>query len=303
MSTPALEIQDYYPTMYGTNWTHLVQQKMSRTRDTVEIDSNVVGQRKSYNQIGKSEMEEITTRNGESTDMQRLDEKRWISLKPYHAVKWFDEWDDALLGNIIKPTSETVRSQGMAAARTIDSTVITALGGTALTGEDGTVSTALPSSQQIAANFGGPSVGMTLAKLIEAKSKMGINEVTGQSGDDDPLVIMISQKQLDDMLLNVDQVRNADYAAVKALVAGEVNSFMGFRFVRTELLPKTSGDIRSCYAYVRSGLKLAIGQDIRTRMDILPQRNHSLQIRSTLRVGATRMEEEKVVEILCDESP
>lgn len=289
--------------MYGTNWTHLVQQKTSRTRDTVEVDSNVVGQRKSYNQIGVSSMEEITTRNGESTDMDRLDEKRWVSLKPYHAVKWFDEWDDALLGNIVKPTSETVRSQGMAAARTIDQTVIDALGGTALTGEDGTTSTALPSTQQVIANFsGGGSEGMTIEKLIEAKSILGVNEVTGQSGDDDPLVCVIAQKQLDNMLL-IAKIQNIDTAEVRALVNGEVNTYMGFRFIRTQLLPLTAGDIRSCYCYVRSAVKLAVGQDIQSRMDILPQRNHSLQIRSTLRLGATRMEEEKVVEILCDESP
>ena len=301
MSTPSLVIQDYFPTQFGTTWEHLVQQKVSRLRETVEIDTGVVGQRKSYNQIGLSDDEEITTRNGETTDMTRLDEKRWISLKPYHTTKWFDEWDDQLLGNIVKPTSETVRSQAMAASRRFDNVIIDALGGAALTGEDGTTSTAFDAGQQIAVSVGGADSGLNLDKLIAAKSLFGVNEVSGQDGDDDPLVLVVSQAQIDDLLNNVAQVCSSDYAAVKALQVGEVNSFMGFRFVRTQLLGIDANNVRTCFAYVRSGLKLAIGQDFTTMMDILPQRNHTLQIRSKWRVGATRMEEEKVVSIACDE--
>ncbi len=302
MSTPSLVIQDYYPTQFGTTWEHLVQQKISRLRETVEVDSGVVGYRKSYNQIGLSDDEEITTRNGETTDMTRLDEKRWISLKPYHTTKWFDEWDDQLLGNIVKPTSETVRSQAMAAARRFDQVIIDALGGAALTGEDGTTSTAFDTNQDIAVSVGGADTSLNLAKLIAAKSKFGKNEVMGQNMmEGDQLVLVCSQSEIDSMLTNVDQVSSADYAAVKALVNGEVDHFMGFRFVRSELLPQDSNNVRTCYAYVKSGLKLAVSQEFTTHMDVLPQRNHTLQIRSKWRVGATRMEEKKVVRIYCDE--
>jgi hypothetical protein len=38
-------------------------------------------------------------------------------------------------------------------------------------------------------------------------------------------------------------------------------------------------------------------------MDILPAESHALQIRTTASLGASRTQEEKVVEIACDQSP
>jgi hypothetical protein len=274
---------------------------MERLRSTVEVDSGVIGQRKSYNQMGLSDDEEITDRFGETTDMTRLDEKRWISLKPYHTTKWFDEWDNQLLGNIILPTSETIRSQAMAFSRRVDKVLIDAMGGAALTGEDGTTSTAFPAGQQIGVSIGAANSNLNLQKLIEAKSLFGVNEVSGQDADDDPLVLVLSQSQID-ALLEIDQIRSSDYNSVRALVNGEVNTFMGFKVVRSQQLPLASAtNVRTCYAYVRSGMKLAVGQEFTSPMDVLAHRNHTLQVRSKWRVGATRMEEEKVVDIACDE--
>ena len=192
--------------------------------------------------------------------------------------------------------------EAMAAARRFDQVIIDALGGTALTGEDGTTSTVFDTNQDIAVSVGGADSSLNLTKLIAAKSKFGKNEVTGQNMmEGDGLVLVCSQAELDSMLLNLDQVGNADYASVKALVSGEIHNFMGFRFVRSELLPVDANNVRTCYAYVKSGLKLAVSQEFTTHMDVLPQRNHTLQVRSKWRVGATRMEEEKVVRIYCDE--
>lgn len=300
MSTPALTIPDYFPTQFGTTWEHLAQQHNSRLRETVTLDTGVVGREKSYNQIGLSTDEEITTRNGETTDMARLDEKRWITLKPYHSVKWFDEWDDALLGNIVKPTSETFQSMNKNYNRRVDSVVITALGATARTGEDGEVNTALPTSQEIAVSVGGAASNLNIEKLIEINSLFGRNEVSGQDGEDDPIIMIVSQRQIDSLLYK-SEVRSIDTNAVRALVNGEVNTYMGIRFVRSEQLPKDGSNVRSCYAYVRSGLKLAIGTDFTTMTDILPRQNHTLQLRAKYRLGASRMEEVKVAKIFCDE--
>lgn len=301
MSTPALTIEDYYPTMFGTTWTHLAQQKVSRMRNLVTVDSNVVGQRKSYNQIGISDDEEITTRNGETTDMERLDEKRWVSLKPYHSVKWFDEWDDQLLGNIVKPTSETIRSMTMRFGRRVDKVVIDALGGTALTGEEGTTSTVLPSAQKIGVNEGATASNLNIEKLIQARSLLGVNEVVGHSIEEsEPVYIVVSQSQID-ALLRTTEVTSADFNTVKALQAGTINSFMGMTWIRSQQLPIDANNVRSCYVWVPTGITLSIGKDFTTMMDILPQRNHSLQVRSKYRLGATRMEEVRVAEIACDE--
>jgi hypothetical protein len=57
-----------------------------------------------------------------------------------------------------------------------------------------------------------------------------------------------------------------------------------------------------CVAYVKSGVKLAdAGRKV--HVDIRPDKSHALQIRTVASLGATRMEEKKVVSIECDESP
>ena len=137
--------------------------------------------------------------------------------------------------------------------------------------------------------------------LIQAKSLFGINEVVGQDTmSDDPICLVISQNQIDALLRN-NKVQDFDTNIVRALVQGEVVNWMGFKIRRSQLLPIDSNNVRTCYAYVRSGVKFAAGTDFATMMDILPQGNHRLQIRSKWRIGATRMEEEKVVRIYCDE--
>ena len=46
-------------------------------------------------------------------------------------------------------------------------------------------------------------------------------------------------------LLNEQKVQDIDYNTVKALAAGEINTFMGFKFIRVELLPRLAAQINA----------------------------------------------------------
>lgn len=297
------QIPEHYITEYATNWEHLVQQKQSRLREYVTLDI-INGKEKSYNQLASTTMRAITSRAGATTAQNTATAKRWLRETGYDAVDVFDEFDDDLLGSITLPTSEVIRNHAMAYRRTCDQVIIDALGGTAYTGETGVTATTLPNTQKVAVNFVAPNTtgansGLTLAKLIKAKSILGKNEVD----EEDPLILVLSQQQLDDLLNNVTEVKSSDYAQVKALVDGNIDRFMGFKFVRTELCPLNSTtDVRRIYAYAKSGVILG-DSGHKVHMDILPTQSHALQVRTVARLGATRREEKKVVEISCDESP
>ena len=195
-----------------------------------------------------------------------------------------------------------MRAAMMAYNRLVDSTIANALGGTAYTGANGTTATVLPSTSKVALNYvasgNATNSGLTLAKLIKARSILRKNEAIMP---DERIVLAISQQQMDDLLLNVDQVANTRYADVKALQEGVTKEFMGFYFHITQLLPysgSAGSGTRLCYAYPQSALMFADGGK-KSYMDILPTQSHALQVRVTARVGATRMEEKKVVEISC----
>jgi hypothetical protein len=304
------QIPEFYTDQFDANWQHLVQQNDGRLHAAVRQET-VKGKRKLLNFIGKSKARLITTRSGKTIPSNTVLAKRKLSLRPYDEVYHEDEWDEELLGEVSSPRSAIVVSHASAFQRAYDEAVIEAATGTAYIGEDGDEAVDLPSTQKVVVNYvhggTGSNSGLTLAKIIKAKSILGKNEVYGQSKKDsmmgDRLLFVVTQQQLDDLLVNVDQVSNSRYADVKALVNGEVNHFMGFEFIRTELLDRDSStDIRTCIAMASSGVAFS-KNGMSTKSTVRDDLNETLQIRTKGRHGATRTEEEKVVAIYCDESP
>ncbi|GAA5120671.1 hypothetical protein JIN84_05875 [Luteolibacter yonseiensis] len=307
---PDLTIDQFYATQFDANWQHLVQQNEGRLHSVVRQET-VKGKRKLLNFIGKSKARLITTRNGKTIPSNTPLAKRKLSLRSYDEVYHEDEWDADLLGDVTSPRSAVVISQASAFQRAMDEAVIKAATGTAYIGEDGSEPVDLPAGQKIAATYvhggTGASSGLTLAKLIRAKSILGKNEAWGQNQSGvlgDKAYFVVSQKQLDDLLISVDVVSNSRYSDVKALVNGEVNHFMGFDFIRTELLDydDVGGGIRTCFAFLSSGIAFS-KNGLSTKIVVRDDLNETLQIRTKGSHGATRTEEEKVVAVYCDETP
>ena len=243
-------------------------------------------------------MTQITDRSRDTRISDQAMAKRWIRPLNYDAAKLVDEFDEQFLGEVVLPTSPIIQSHAAAYARTCDKIIIDALGGTAFTGTTGTTATVLPAGQKIAVGYVESGTvansGLTIAKLRAAKFLFDSNEVD----EEEERIMVVSAKQLQD-LLRTTEVTSADYNTVRALVDGTLNTFMGFKFRRSQQLPLAT-DIRSCFAYVKSGIILA-ERGLKTMMDVRPDLSHSLQIRSVASLAAVRMEEKKVVEIACDE--
>ena len=290
-------IPNHFTTQFDSNWKHLVQQKNSKLKEYVTLDS-IEGKEKSYNQLDATSMTQITDRSGDTRITNQAMAKRWIRPQQYDCAKLVDEFDEQFLGEVVLPTSPIIQSHGAAYARTCDKIIIDALGGTAYTGTTGTTATTLPAGQKIAANYvesgAVANSGLTIAKLRAAKFLFDSNEVD----EEEERIMVVSAKQLQDLLRD-DKITSADFNSVRALVDGTLNTFMGFKFRRSQQLPLAT-DIRSCFAYVKSGVILA-ERGLKTMMDVRPDLSHSLQIRSVASLAAVRMEEKKVVEVACDE--
>lgn len=299
----ALEIPQFYTDQYSTNWQHLVQQSEGRLHSLVRQES-FTGKRKLLNFMGKTKARLIVTRNGKTIPSNTPLAKRKLSKRQFDDVYHEDEWDQSLLGEITSPRSAVVTNQAMAFQRAMDEAVVLAATGSAWIGEDGTEEVVVPATQKVAVSVGGANSGLSLAKIIAARSILGKNEAWGQNQPGpmgDRAYFVVSQVQLDN-LLTVDQITNSRYADVKALVKGEVNDFMGFHFVRSELLPfEGATDVRICFAFMSSGIAFT-KSDMGTKMVIRDDLNETLQVRTKAQFGATRTEEEKVVLVYCDES-
>ena len=295
MATPTV-LQDHYPTTYARNWERLFQQEESRLRQYCGFDK-INGVTKQYNQIGKATARKIESLYGETKPTNLSKEKRHVRLQGYDMVEWLDEFDDDLLGEITEPRSETVVEHASGMGRKCDEVIIAAAEGTNYKGSTGTDAIALPAGQKIV-NGG---TDMTLAKLIAARKIFDANEAYDPRRGDE-LIMAITSTQKASMLEDINEISSGDYNHVKALVEGEVSgTFLGFKFIRTELLTK-SGDIRQCLAWVKRAMMLTIQIESTVTIDRLPTRNNTVQIRTVKLLGATRRQEEGVVQIDCDET-
>jgi hypothetical protein len=180
-----------------------------------------------------------------------------------------------------------------AAKRKKDEIIIGALGGTAYEGKDGTTAVTLPSAQKITSG----SAALTLTKLLSAKEIMDGADVDEEIAR----YFVLSSKQVTN-LLNTTEIKNADYNTVKALAEGKIDTFLGFKFIRTEKLLTNASSERLCYAYTQTAMGLAINKDMKSEVGKNPDKSFATVGYIELDMGATRIEDKEVVQIACTES-
>jgi hypothetical protein len=112
--------------------------------------------------------------------------------------------------------------------------------------------------------------------------------------------MVVGPRQISD-LLGDTSVTSSDFNTVKALVHGEVDSFMGFKFITSTRLSIASSK-RLCIAFASDGIKLALGQDMMTRIDERNDKGYSTQVYVCMSIGSARLEESKVVSIQAHEA-
>lgn len=290
----------HYETAFDDNWREIMaQQRKHRLAGLYQVDTNIPGNQKRYDQVGAQSyaMRQKTARAQKTEPSDIPSFSRWVRPRPYDKTTWIDEHDHIMLGTLPDPQGITVKNHGIAVDRLKDQILINAALGTNYTGASGTTATALPAAQQIAVNYGGgANTGLTLAKLTNASYLLDAKDV-----DEMDRVFVYAAKELNNLLTNVDQVNNTLYNEVRALYKGRVEEFMGFKFIRTQLLPIVT-NVRTCFAYQKEFLLLGLGEDQKTHIDILPDQSHAIQVRTVILLDATRLEEEGVVSIACDES-
>lgn len=289
---------------YSATVQHLAQQSNSRFSGKVRMETQA-GKTKFYEQLGSTAAVRVTARNSDTPNIQQDHQRRATFLNQYVWGTLTDRLD--VVEVLIDPASAFMQSAQMAFNRAKDAEVISAATGTAYadtgSGNGSVEAVVLPSAQKIAVNYltpasdSGANTGLTLAKLVRAKSLLGQAEYPEGS----KLYFAYKQQQLDNLLLNVTQVASTFTSEVKALQTGEVNSFVGMEFIKTQLLSTTT-NVTLNFAYVESALLMALGQDARGRVSERADKNYANQVFMDMSIGATRMQENLVVQVSCDDT-
>lgn len=277
---------------FSENVHTLAQQMESKLRGAVRIRSGVKGKTHNFERVSSVTMVALTSRHQDTPLTEVTHSRRRASLTDYALAELIDDVDEVRM--LISPQSDYARMFAASYNRRLDATIIAALNASAVSVDsaDATSSVALGSGQQVANN----NQGGQLRKLLNAKRLLDAADVPKEDR-----VFIHSPRFLEDLFNETaPNVTSADYNSVKALVRGEVDTFLGFTWVSSTLLP-LSGTARSNFAFQKDGMACAIGRDLSIEIDKRADKNNSTQVLTKVAIGAVRVEEVRVVEILASE--
>ena len=281
---------------YTTNVELLLQQKGSKLRARVRNESFIGENADFMEQVGKVKAKKRVTRHGDTPLIPTPMDRRWVSPTDYELADLIDKQDR--LRQIIDPTSPFAMAQAAGMNRAIDDAIIEGAFGINQTGQTPTsLPVAFDTNNLIVAG----GTGLNIDKLREVKQGMLEAEVDFEN---EMVTACITPAQLTN-LLETTEITSSDFNTIKALVAGDVDTFMGFMFVVSNRLPGgvdydedgtvvVAANTSRALFFAESGLGLGMWNDISARVDERPDKSYSTQVYTKGTFGATRLQEGKV---------
>jgi len=217
-----------YAQAYGRNIMQLAQQKYSKLLGSIFVKPNVRGKTFFQDQIGEWQMETKGGRNVQTPNNDPNLARRMGVMVDYHDARLLDRGDE--LKYISDPRSAYTIAAARSLGRKIDDVIIAAAVATdTKTGETGTGTAPTVATVTITAG------SLTLAEVARLKKQLDDNDV-----EEEERYLVIDTEAMSTALQQT-QMSSADYNTVKALVRGEINSFMGFKWIWSTRLSQQTG--------------------------------------------------------------
>jgi len=256
-------------------------QAESVLRGTMRMRTGVQGNTVKFPKIGKG----VATPRINQTDVTPLNvtySQVTANMSDYIAAEYSDIFHQSHIN--FDERRELVEVVSKAIARRVDQLCIDALNAAA-------------SPSTVATTVGGAGTNMNIEKLRATAKAMNEKNVPSEGR-----YLLMHASQLDS-LLGETEITSADFASVKALVRGEISSFMGFNVLtigdRDEGgLPKPS--TRSCFAWHKDALGYAESMAQKTEVNYIPEKT-SFLVSSMFSAGAVAIDDEGIVKISCTE--
>ena len=274
---------EIYAQAYGQNIMQLAQQKYSKLLPTVYLKPNVRGKTFFQDQIGEWEMATKGGRNVTTPNNDPNLSRRMGVMLDYHDNRMLDRGDE--LKCISDPRSAYTIAAARSLGRKLDDVIIAAaVSTTTASGETG--STTAPTTATILAS----ASTFTLAKVVEAKQALDESDV---EMEDRFLIVDVESLNT---AIQIEQFSSADYNTLKALVRGELDTFLGFKWIMSTRLSEQTNLI--ALAYQKYALCLAMASSPLVRTDERSDLSYSWQIYYELNCGAVRLEESRIRKLI-----
>jgi hypothetical protein len=207
------------------------------------------------------------------------------TMEDYIAAEYSDIFNQQKIN--FNERQELVQVVSGAIARRMDQIILDALA-------------ASSTSLTVGNDIGGTDSNLNIEKLREAKKLLDAGNVPM-----DGRMMLIHANSLS-ALLGETEVTSSDFNTVKALVTGDVDTFMGFKFItfgdRDEGgLPVDGSSDRTLYAFHRDAVGLGVGMGQTSRVDYIAEKT-SFLVASMFSAGAVAIDDEGIVKITCREA-
>jgi hypothetical protein len=258
-------------------------QAESLLRGTMRTRSGVAGNTVKFPTIGKG----VATLRVPQTDVTPLNVtygQVTATMEDYIAAEYSDIFQQSHIN--FDERSELVQVVSKSIARRMDQIMIDALN--AATGTSTVATTVGP----------GGNTDMNIEKLRATAKALNEKNVPSEGR-----YLLMHATQLDS-LLGEQEITSQDFAAVKALVQGEINTFMGFNILtmgdRDEGgIPKPS--TRTCFAWHKDSMGYAESMAQKTEVNYVPEKT-SFLVSSMFSAGSVAIDGEGIVKISCTEA-
>lgn len=250
-------------------------------RGTMRTRSGVQGNTVKFPKIGKG----VATVRVPQTDVTPLNvtySQVTATMTDYIAAEYSDIFHQSHVN--FDERRELVQVVSKSIARRMDQLCIDALN-------------AASSPSTVATGVGGAASNMNIDKLRAAAKALNEKNVPAEGRH-----LLMHSSQLD-ALLGETETTSSDFASVRALVRGEINSFMGFNIItmgdRDEGgVPKPS--TRTCFAWHQDSMGYAESMSQKSEVNYIPEKT-SFLVSSMFSAGAVAIDDEGIVKISCTE--
>jgi hypothetical protein len=309
------QIEAWRVQQYGANVYHLSQQEGSILEPLCRQES-FLGKAEFFDRLGLATATDKVGRNGDTPNLDIDHSRRMVTTVTREWGTLVDRKDK--LQNIHSPASEYAKAAAMGLGRRKDQVLIAAAFGNAASGEDGSSTVGLGNAQKVAAVASSALTYPNLQMLRKTKRIMDAGKVKGKR-------YIVHSADFLEALLSDNTITSADFNAVKALVNGELNTFMGFEFKHCEEIDSvlaTTYDSATFKWSATTGLYDAAGTAIAAtdktalafaegailrgetqnsfiaRIEERADKSYSQQVYTAIDMGGVRMEEAKVVQMI-----
>lgn len=271
----ALDIDTAFITQFESE-VHVAYQRMgSKLRNTVRTVNNVKGSTARFQKVAKgSATTKARHANVAAMDLDHSNVD--VTLTDYYAADYVDRLDELKIN--IDERQIVAMNAAAALGRKTDELITTAMDATTNTVASG-------------------SAGMTEAKAFTVFEGMGDGDVP----DDGQRYAIVGPQQWTD-LLGVNSFVQAEYIGYDDLPfkgGMTAKKWLGFVWMAFSGLP-TSGSDRKCFLYHRSSVGFAVGADVSTEINYVPEKVSNL-ITSMISQGAVLIDADGIYEVSCAE--